>query len=88
MPFLSFIPSYAKSNSTSRSFNVNWNASPCSIAFCSVVIHEVQAFSSFSYFRYFMSINLEDICFVSYVEQRLWWPIQSPNRGRKKKAKG
>ena len=23
---------------------------------------------------------------VSYVEERLWWPIQSPNKGRKKKA--
>ena len=23
---------------------------------------------------------------VSYVEERLWWPIQSPNIGRKKKA--
>ena len=22
---------------------------------------------------------------VSYVEERLWWPIQSPNKGRKKK---
>ena len=28
-------------------------------------------------------------CFflVSYVEERPWWPIQSPNKGRKKKAK-
>ena len=25
---------------------------------------------------------------VSYVEERPWWPIQSPNKGRKKKAKG
>ena len=23
---------------------------------------------------------------VSYVEERPWWPIQSPNKGRKKKA--
>ena len=23
---------------------------------------------------------------VGYVEERLWWPIQSPNKGRKKKA--
>ena len=23
---------------------------------------------------------------VGYVEERLWWPIQSPNMGRKKKA--
>ena len=23
---------------------------------------------------------------VGYVEERLWWPIQSPNIGRKKKA--
>ena len=21
---------------------------------------------------------------MSYVEERLWWPIQSPNKGRKK----
>ena len=25
---------------------------------------------------------------VSCVEERPWWPKQSPNRGRKKKAKG
>ena len=25
---------------------------------------------------------------VSYVGESPWWPIQSPNRGRKKKAKG
>ena len=24
---------------------------------------------------------------VGYVEERLWWPIQSPNNGRKKKLK-
>ena len=24
---------------------------------------------------------------VSYVEERLWWPIQSPKKVRKKKAK-
>ena len=24
---------------------------------------------------------------VNYVEERLWWPRQSPNKGRKKKAK-
>ena len=24
---------------------------------------------------------------VGYVEERLWWPIQSPNMGRKRKAK-
>ena len=23
---------------------------------------------------------------VGYVEERLWWPIQSPNKGGKKKA--
>ena len=23
---------------------------------------------------------------VGYVEERLWWPIQSPNIGRKKEA--
>ena len=23
---------------------------------------------------------------VGYVEERLWWPVQSPNIGRKKKA--
>ena len=23
---------------------------------------------------------------VGYVEERLWWPIQSPNKGRKRKA--
>ena len=27
-------------------------------------------------------------CLVSYVGERLWWPIQSPNKGRQKKAKG
>ena len=26
--------------------------------------------------------------FVIYVEERPWWPIQSPNRGRKEKANG
>ena len=25
---------------------------------------------------------------VSYVEERQWWPIQCPNKGRRKKAKG
>ena len=25
---------------------------------------------------------------VGYVEEKLWWPIQSPNTGGKKKAKG
>ena len=25
---------------------------------------------------------------VSYVEERPWWPIQSPNKGMKQKAKG
>ena len=25
---------------------------------------------------------------VGYVEERLWWPIQSPNTGGKKKADG
>ena len=25
---------------------------------------------------------------VSHAEARQWWPIQSPNKGRKKKAKG
>ena len=25
--------------------------------------------------------------FLSYVEERLWWPTHSPNKGRKKKAK-
>ena len=24
---------------------------------------------------------------VGYVEERLWWPIQGPNKGREKKAK-
>ena len=29
------------------------------------------------------------VCFflVNYVEERSWWPIQSPKKGRKKKAK-
>ena len=30
--------------------------------------------------------NQEDFFLVGYVEERLWWPIQSPNIGRKKKA--
>ena len=25
---------------------------------------------------------------VGYVGERPWWPIQSPNKGRKKEAKG
>ena len=25
---------------------------------------------------------------VSFVEERLWWPMQSPNKGRKEKEKG
>ena len=25
---------------------------------------------------------------VNCVEERPWWPMQSPNKGRKKKAKG
>ena len=28
-----------------------------------------------------------DFFLVSYVGERPWWPIQSPNKGRKKKAK-
>ena len=27
-----------------------------------------------------------DFFLVSYVGESLWWPIQSPNKGRKKKA--
>ena len=27
------------------------------------------------------------ILFLSYVEERPWWPIQSPNKRRKRKAK-
>ena len=30
----------------------------------------------------------EQITFMNYVEERPWWPIKSPNKGRKKKAKG
>ena len=26
------------------------------------------------------------VCLVGYVEERLWWPIQSLNKGRKKNA--
>ena len=32
---------------------------------------------------YFISFFL-----VSYVGERPWWPMQSPNKGRKKKVKG
>ena len=34
--------------------------------------------------------NSNNSCFFlpSYVEERPWWPIQSPNKGRKKKAEG
>ena len=28
------------------------------------------------------------VILVSYVEERLCWPIQSPNKGRKKKVNG
>ena len=28
----------------------------------------------------------EPFFLVGYVEERPWWPIQSPNKGRKKKA--
>ena len=28
------------------------------------------------------------IFLVSYIGERPWWPIQSPNKGRKKKVKG
>ena len=34
----------------------------------------------FSHLLYFSSF------LVSYVEERPWWSIQSPNKGRKKKA--
>ena len=30
--------------------------------------------------------DLEQFFLVGYVEERLWWPIQSPNKGKKKKA--
>ena len=30
---------------------------------------------------------LNEFFLVGYVEERLWWPIQSSNIGRKKKAK-
>ena len=37
-----------------------------------------------------MELKLDLIYFnpflAGYVEERLWWPIQSPNIGRKKKA--
>ena len=29
-----------------------------------------------------------DIFLVSYVKERPWWPIQSPNKGREKNGKG
>ena len=40
----------------------------------------------FIYFFYFSFILFFFI--VSYVEERPCWPIQCPNKGRKKKAKG
>ena len=33
-------------------------------------------------------IDERPVCFVSYVEERPWWPIKSFNKGRKKEAKG
>ena len=33
------------------------------------------------------TLNVSLSFLVSYVGERPWWPIQSPNKGRKKKAK-
>ena len=32
--------------------------------------------------------NLDFSFLVDYVEERPWWPIQSPNKGRERKVKG
>ena len=37
----------------------------------------IRSMSMYSFFLFFL---------VDYVEERLWWPIQSPNIGGKKKA--
>ena len=38
------------------------------------------------YERTFRRYERSNFFLVGYVEERLWWPIQSPNKGRKKKA--
>ena len=39
----------------------------------------LRAFRQDVFFLFFLASN---------VEERLWWPIHSPDKGRKKKAKG
>ena len=49
-------------------------------------MHNTNAkFVTASLFCHF-SLNFFVFFLVGYVEERPWWPIQSPNIGRKKKA--
>ena len=31
-------------------------------------------------------VYFDAVFLVGYIEERIWWPVQSPNKGRKKKA--
>ena len=33
-------------------------------------------------------LTMHFLSLVNYVEEMLWWPMQSPNKGKKKKANG
>ena len=48
------------------------------------VLHISIKFNSEMAFRVMGGMQL--FFLVGYVEERLWWPIQGPNIGRKKKA--
>ena len=53
-------------------------------------IDQIIKTASKSQSSHFKNLNYdgnEDFFLVGYVEERLWWPIQSPNKGRKEKAK-
>ena len=45
-----------------------------------LMLYNFQRYGLFLYHFFFF------LFLVGFVEERLWWPIQSPNIGRKKKA--
>ena len=49
---------------------------------------EVAFVTDIVFIVYFVAFVTEGHFLFNYVEERPWWPIQSPNNGRKKKAKG
>ena len=53
------------------------------------LLHQLFGFLASICFCLFLFISsCFDLFLVSYVEEGPWWPIQSSNKGRKKKAKG